>query len=93
MVYMKKSFTDYVMENTIAEKDIGKGKFDVDSSGDGITFRYFKGNDMNVFEMFVGGEEDNVGISLKVNNKEVIMNELPRARFILKMREFLSKIK
>lgn len=94
---MKKTFTDYVMENTIAEKDLEGGRFEVESSfGDGTFFRYFKGNEMNILELFVAGEgpgPDTVNVSLKVSGKEVIMNGLPRERFILKMREFLAKIK
>jgi hypothetical protein len=82
------------MENTIAEKDLEKGKFAVYSTGiDGVSFSYSSGNDMNFFIMYVGDENENVGISLKVNGKEVIMNGLPREKFIMKMREFLAKIK
>jgi hypothetical protein len=92
MVYMKKSFTDYVMENTISEKDLGKGRFEIFDTGFGDSFQYSKGT-ANFFEMTVSDDEDEVDISLKVDNKEVIMNGLPRAKFILKMREFLAKIK
>lgn len=91
---MKKSFTDYVMENVLAEKDLERGKFEVYTTvNDGVSFVYSSGNNANSFIMFVGDENNNVGVSLKVNGKEVIMNGLPRERFIMKMRDFISKIK
>lgn len=96
---MKKSFTDYVMENTVAEKDLEGGKFSIVDNGETMSFYYSKGNKMNAFQLEVGkpdeygSEFDTLDVMLRVNSKEVIMNGLPRERFIMKMREFLSKIK
>lgn len=96
---MKKTFADYVMENTIAEKDLEGGKFFITDLGETISFRYSKGNQTNVFMLEVGKpdeygpEFDTLDVLLKVNGKEVIMNGLPREKFIMKMREFLAKIK
>jgi hypothetical protein len=87
-----KKFSDYIQESVLAEKDLTKGRFDIEESGDSVIFRYSKGNDMNKFEMTVGAGE-NVSVKAVANGKEIILNELPRQRFIQKMREFLSKMK
>jgi hypothetical protein len=87
-----KKFSEYVEENTLAEKDLGGGRFEIDESDNTVSFKYFKGGEMNVFKMDVSGDE-NVSVTLRVNNKEVIMNDITKSKFIMKMREFLQKIK
>lgn len=87
-----KKFSEYVEETTIAEKDLSKGRFEINETETEIVFKYSKGTDINAFIMKVSGD-DNLSVALKVNNKEVVMNDITRARFIMKMREFLQKIK
>jgi hypothetical protein len=86
-----KKFSEYVEENTLAEKDLGGGRFSVEESDDSVSITYTKGNDMNMFQMYLNGE--NISVALKVNGKEVIMNDMPTQKFVMKMREFLQKIK
>lgn len=86
-----KKFSEYVEENALAEKDLGGGRFSVEESDGSVSITYTKGNDMNMFQMYLNGE--NISVALKVNGKEVIMNDMPTQKFVMKMREFLQKIK
>jgi len=86
-----KKFSEYVEETTLAEKDLSGGRFSVEESDDSASITYTKGNDMNMFQMYLNGE--NISIAVKVNGKEVILNDMPTQKFVMKMREFLQKIK
>lgn len=86
-----KKFSEYVEENTLAEKDLSGGRFSVEESDDSVSITYTKGNDMNMFQMYLNGE--NISVAVKVNGKEVILNDMPTQKFVMKMREFLQKIK
>lgn len=89
---MKKDFNEYVLEQTLAEKDLAGGRFNIEETEDSASLTYTKGGDMNMFQIW-DTDEKTISVSLKVNNKEVVMNDLPKAKFLMKMREFLSKIK
>lgn len=89
---MKKDFNEYVLEQTLAEKDLGGGKFSIEENEDSASLTYTKGGDMNMFQIW-DTDENTISVALKVNNKEVVMNDLPKAKFLMKMREFLTKIK
>jgi hypothetical protein len=83
-----KNFSDFILEEqTVAEKDLSGGRFTVDNSS--ITYK--KGGDMNMFQ--ISDSDETISIVLRVNNKEVVLNDLPKAKFIMKMREFLASIK
>lgn len=83
-----KNFSDFILEEqTVAEKDLAGGRFNVDDSS--ITYK--KGGDMNMFQ--ISESDGSISVTLRVNNKEVVMNDLPKAKFIMKMREFLASIK
>ena len=86
-----KKFSEYVEENTLAEKDLSGGRFSVEESDNSASITYTKGNDMNMFQMYLNGE--NISVAVKVNGKEVILNDMPTQKFVMKMREFLQKIK
>ncbi len=86
-----KKFSEYVVENTIAEKDLSGGRFSIEDTEDSISITYTKGNDSNMFQMWTNGES--ISVAVKANNKEVVLNDMPKQKFLLKMREFLSKMK
>jgi hypothetical protein len=41
----------------------------------------------------ISDSDETISVVLRVNNKEVVLNDLPKAKFIMKMREFLASIK
>lgn len=87
---MKKDFNEYVLEQTLAEKELSGGKFNIED-GESVSLTYTKGNS-NMLQLWETDAET-ISFALKVDNKEVVMRDLPKEKFILKMREFLSKIK